>query len=389
MGGVTTALSASDLAVDRDLADLGESFRFLLDVTPLNAAEAKAEFLHGDRREPAFVYRPLDDRPDVLRTRLASIDVQSVDDPTLAHLLRAKHRELELQIDMLDARDTDDFLPLSLELYGGVVSSLVDEAVALLDTCPASGPDSGTPLDARAFARLAETELDGYRAVDPDIGAHVEVRDDTTGVMVANGDVLVGATVRVPASRVAALLQHEIGTHVVTQVNGSRQPLRVLAAGLAGYEETQEGLAVLAEYLVGGLTAGRLRELAARVVAVHWMIGGEPFGAVHEALTGAGLSDASAFTTAMRVFRSGGFTKDAIYLRGLHEMVTYLRAGGDLDVLLLGKLPLVEAPLVADLLERGLLVEPLLRPRCLADRTAADRLAHLEHVTCLADLLRS
>ena len=387
MGGVTTALSATDLAVDRDLSDLGESFRFLLDVTPVNVAEAKVGFL-SDHREPSFEYRPLDDRPDILRARLASIDLQSVDDPTVAHLLRAKHRELELQIDMLAARNTDDFLHLSLELYGGVLPPLLDEALELLDSCPPTLSDAEW-LDARAFARLVEKELDCYRSVDPDICAHVEVREDTPGVMVSNGDVLIGASLKVAASRVGALLQHEVGTHVVTHVNGSRQPLRVLAAGLAGYEETQEGLAVLAEHLMGGLGAARLRELAGRVVAVHWMIGGEPFCAVHEALTGLGVSDASAFTTTMRVFRSGGLTKDAIYLRGLRDVIAHLGAGGSLDVLLLGKLPLVEAPLVEDLLERGLLSEPLLRPRYLADPAAAARLSYLEHVTCLADLLRS
>ncbi len=40
-----------------------------------------------------------------------------------------------------------------------------------------------------------------------------------------------------------------------------------MAIGLAGYEETQEGLAVLAEFLVGGLSPHRLRQLAVRVVA--------------------------------------------------------------------------------------------------------------------------
>ena len=301
--------------------------------------------------------------------------------------------ELELQIDLLSVRDTDQFLPLSLELYGGAPPPLLAEAEALLDDHPPPpaqpAPVPTTWFDASEFARLVEVELDHYRAFDPDIGAHVEVRTDTPGVLVSNGDVLIGASTRVAASRVEALLQHEVGTHVLTYVNGCRQPLRLLAAGLAGYEETQEAFAVLAEYLVGGLRPGRVRELAARVVAVHRMINGDPFATVHKALTAAGLSDERAFTTTMRVFRGGGFTKDAIYLRGLGEVLTHVRANGGLDVLLLGKLPLREAPLVEALLERGILVQPHLRPRYLADGMAAERLVHLDHVTCLADLLRS
>ena len=107
--------------------------------------------------------------------------------------------------------------------------------------------------------------------------------------MVSNGDLLVAPDV--PGRRVArveALLHHEVGTHVVTYVNGAHQPLHVLASGLAGHDETQEGLAVLAEHLVGGLTAGRLRQLAARVVAVHQMVEGAAFPEVHATLVDAG-----------------------------------------------------------------------------------------------------
>jgi hypothetical protein len=119
------------------------------------------------------------------------------------------------------------------------------------------------------------------------------------------------------------------------------------------------------------------------------MIGGEPFSSVHAALTSAGVSKESAFTTTMRAFRAGGFTKDAIYLRGLHDVLNHLRAGGELDVLLLGKLPLTEAPLVDDLLERGVLTAPLLRPRYLTDASTAERLAQLRHTTRVIDLCRS
>ena len=37
----------------------------------------------------------------MIAARLAAIPVDAVEDPTLVHLLRAKHRELELQLEML------------------------------------------------------------------------------------------------------------------------------------------------------------------------------------------------------------------------------------------------------------------------------------------------
>jgi len=46
---------------------------------------------------------------------------------------------------------------------------------------------------------------------------------------------------------------------------------------MGGYDQLQEGLAVLAEYLVGGLTVNRLRLLAGRVIGVESMVNGASF----------------------------------------------------------------------------------------------------------------
>ena len=79
--------------------------------------------------------------------------------------------------------------------------------------------------------------------------------DDVTGLMVSRGSLLVSSRMRIPVSRAEALIQHEVGTHVLTYYNGKAQPFRQLYSGLAGYESLQEGLAVLAEHLVGALLA--------------------------------------------------------------------------------------------------------------------------------------
>lgn len=379
-------LAAEDLAVDRELADIAGDFRFLLDLTPVDLVAARDGF-DATGRTPDFDYRPLEDDPDVIARRLDAVPVDNVEDPTLASLLLAKHRELRLQLEMLSCRGSDDFLALSIELYGAVSPGLLAEAEDILATVPVGEPDEGPWLDAEAFVKIAQTELDRYRAFAPDMESHVEVREGSTGLMVSNGDLLVAPTIRVAVSRIDALLHHEIGTHVVTHVNGANQPLHVLASGLAGADETQEGLAVLAEHLVGGLTADRLRQLAARVVAVHEMVQRAEFPEVHRGLVAAEVPRNQAFTIAMRVFRSGGLTKDAVYLRGLHELVTHLAAGGDLDVLWLGKMPLTAAPLVAELHRRGLLTDPLLRPRFLDDPLAQARLTDLAQQRALAAII--
>ena len=379
-------LRPTDLAIDRELADMASSIRFLLDVTPINLMEARRKFF-SDGATPDFVYGPLVNDPMVIETRLTAIDTDSVEDAALARILTSKRRELALQLLMLQCRGSAQFLELSLQLYGPVSHALLGEAETLLADVPVPERESGDPVDARAFARLAVAELERYRAVHPDLAAHVEVRDDSSGVMVCDGNLLIAPTAVVGSHRVCALLQHEIGTHIVTYINGSCQPVRLLGAGLAGYDETQEGLAVFAEHLAGGLTGRRLRQLAARVVAVHQMCEGASFATVHHSLLESGVTRREAFTITMRVFRSGGLTKDAVYLRGLRDVVGYVGAGGDLGMLWLGKMALADIPDVAALRDRGVLVDPVLLPRYLADPQAQQRLARITPRTVPVDLI--
>jgi len=134
----------------------------------------------------------------------------------------------------------------SLQLYGGTSQSLTTIARELLETIPARAPNTES-VTAGAFAEAARAEFDRYRAVYPDFPVHVDVREDISELMVSFGQLLIPEAAAVRADRLEPLLHHEVGTHVVTYQNGTRQPLTLLTIGLPGYDETQEGLAVLAD----------------------------------------------------------------------------------------------------------------------------------------------
>lgn len=370
-----TSLVATDLAIDRELSSISESFRFLVDLTPVNVEDARKEFLASPDDEPHFMYRNVEDFPEVIGARLAAVDLASVADPSLARIFGAKQRELALQLEMLSLRGCSGFLDLSLELYGSVTPALEHQAEDILRDVPKGPGARGRCLEAGAIAKKATAEIERYRAGYPDLSVAVEIREDTSGVMVANGVLIIAATACVAGSRLAGLLAHEVGTHILTYVNGSLQHLKLMASGLAGYEATQEGLALIAEAAVGGFTAGRLRQIAARVIAVSRLLQGRSFAETHRELTEAyGYSKGGAFTITMRVWRSGGLTKDAIYLRGLQDVVDYLSAGNELDSLWQGKLSLADLPLARQLTEEGVLAPPTLLPYFLADEKARERI---------------
>jgi uncharacterized protein (TIGR02421 family) len=161
----------------------------------------------------------------------------------------------------------------------------------------------------------------------------------------------------------------------------------LLHTGLAGYESLQEGLAVLSEFLAGGLNRSRLRLLAGRVVAAARVIDGESFAAIFDELTTThGLTPRTAFSTTMRVWRSGGFTKDVVYLRGLKALLEYLAGNGDVEILFLGKMALRHVPLVQELRAREVLRPPPLRPPCLDLPGAREKLAWLREGRTVLDL---
>lgn len=360
-----------DLAVDRRLAEISGNVPFLRLVTPINVTEARAAFLGGDEQEPEFVYRPLPDLAEASR-QLDGVDPAAADDPAIRHMATALREELSVRLELLAARDTPRFFLGAVELFGHVDGDLHDLAMAILDGVIESPPSM--TVSAGEFAHAAVEEIAMYRERHPEMGARVRVSDDVAGVMVENGDLYIGSDTRIAADHVEALVHHEVGVHVLTFANGAFQPLRMLATGLAGYDENQEALGVLAEHLAGGLRPKRLRTLGYRVVAAQCRSDQAGFRETYHRLVGLGANRRLAFTTTMRAFRAGGMTKDAIYLRGLMRLCRHLAGNGALESLFVGKIALADEPLVSELKERGVLAEPPLRPHFLDFPAARRRL---------------
>lgn len=377
--------------VDRELAAISNTFDFVLQVTPTNVDEAWNGFRRSRfEREPDFASRPLKLDPSLVKRDLFRVPLERVEDPTLAQLLRDQQSEIDRKLTMLGDRGTPRFLYGSLQVYGGVPDALLELAQDILERVPPRSRDESmrSTIDAAGFALRAQAELDYYRHQSPDVLSRVEIRGDVFALTVSRGNVLIPASVRIPHSRVEALLAHEIGTHVVTYVNGRAQRFRQLYVGLPGYEELQEGMAVVAEYLVGGLSRPRLRLLAARVVASRLMIEGATFVEVFRELDRTyNFAHRTAFGITTRVFRGGGLTKDVSYLRGLVGMLDYLRNGGDYASLLVGKFGPEHIPIIEELRWREVLVPSVLRPRYLDDPAGVERLSALRNSSTVLDLV--
>ncbi len=376
-------------SIDRALCAIERGFDLLLLAGPVNRAQARARF-EADHfeREPQFNYRLLPIDPDLLKRQLFAIEIEDIDDPAVADLFQDKRTELDTQLTMLGERGSEAFRFSSQRLYGTVTDALHDVARDLLARVPRARRGSGPTVDARAFRDLALQELDHYRARHPALATKVDIRPDIGGLMVSRGNLLIGESLQLDPARVPALLHHEVGTHVLTYVNGRAQPLEQLSLGLAGYDELQEGLAVLAEYLAGALDRTRMRLLAARVVAARAVEDGASFVDTFRLLTREyGYSNGGAWHIAVRVHQSGGFTRDFIYLRGLISLLGLLRQGVALEPLYLGKIAQKHIRIIEELRYRRILGEPPLVPRILDEPAARARLERLRSDIDLVEMI--
>jgi uncharacterized protein (TIGR02421 family) len=338
-------------------------------------------FKAGARELPRPEYPPLGFSPRDKRRELRALRKQIRGRNPVEDLLRRRCDEFVVIVEMLAARGGRRFYELSRRIYGDPRDRFPDHNVDNLAIARAwaSRPrarDEDLVYDAdEAARRVAEI-------CNPLLGGHVKVvvRTRLTANAAAGAT---GITLRKGARfserQVRALAHHEGLWHVLTSLNGHRQPvLTILGVGLPRYTESQEGAGIVAEYLTGNITDERYIELGERTIAIDMAARGADFLEVYRYLL-ARFPPQKAALMSERVFRGGvleggaPFTKDAAYQRGYCRTFNFLRAAleqRDVDLVrafLAGKMSVDDAELVRDLVEEGLCAPPVYLPEWFID----------------------
>ncbi len=376
--------------MDRQLTQIENSYQFLLLLAPVNIQTIRQHFFESNFKEvQEYHYRLLPIDPDILKRRLYNLEIDQIDDPALSYLFDEKREEIDQQLTMLKERGSKNFFYSSVRLYKGLDKNILNEAKAILQNIPQDVQEKNAEiLNAEDFAKMAETEFEFFRSQDVNYKSKVHIRKDVNVMMVSNGELYLPADYTLSHKEALALIQHEIGTHALTYFNGSQQSLSQLSVGFADYDSLQEGIAVLSENLIGGLSANRLRILAGRVVAGAALMDNAAFKDVFDLLHSThNFSKERAFNITSRMFQGGGFLKDIIYLKGLVQLREYLADGGDLEFLLSGKFALKHVPMIKDLTARGLLFPPKLKPRYLQQKDFEQRINKFKQGVSLSKLI--
>ena len=378
------------LEIDQEMAAIQASYQFLLLVAPVNIQVLRQRFFESNFSDISdYHYRLLPIDPDLLKRKLYNLRIDEIDDPALAYVYDEKREEIDQELTMLKERGSKNFFYSSIRLYKGLEKNIQAEAELILRNIPEKSPEHEVKLiNATGFKSLAEEEFDYFRQQSTDFDSKVHVRDDVNVMMVSEGELYLPSDYKMSTTEAKALVQHELGTHALTYYNGSRQPLKLMAQGMADYDPLQEGMAVLSEYLVGALGCNRLRVLAGRVIAGAALLDGADFKNMFNMLYAEyGFSKEYAFNITSRMFQGGGFLKDIIYLKGLVQLRDYLSNGGKLEPLLAGKFALKHVPIIKDLTDRGLLLTPKIKPRYLEAPQFTERIQAFKNGISLSKMI--
>ena len=345
-------------AVDKGLFDIVKDFEILSYINPLNLeSEKKAFFRSRYSVNPRFRYRQLIINPFEFKRKLFNLPVEKIKDINVEMLYKDVIASYADKIDLISSIGSDKFLYNSLRYFGEPSEIDLQNARFLLN-CPTL---ETTGNDEDITSEHAKEHF-GQAAKGYGFTCRVEVsKNIVSKVLVLNTrkTIKLRKNSLYSENSLNALINHEIGVHMLTTVNARLQPLKLMRVGMPVNTKTQEGMAILSEYLSGTLTIERMKELALRVMAVHKMVNGHDFCETFSYLKNISrLSDERVFYLTARAFRGGGFTKDYLYLRGFREVLKYFGAGNRLEWLLVGKTSVHYAELIHELIDRKILLPP-------------------------------
>jgi len=357
---LSSQIDPAVLKLDKKLYQLATGIETLSYINPRNlVSEKKHFFAKNYNYTPEFTYRQLEIDPFEFREKLYRLPQDDIADISIQQMYRDVIDSYATKIDLLTTIGTDKFMYNSLRYYGEPSEEDIQMANFLLFAKPYEETQERN-IDAKAAKQHFLEALKVYN-----IQCKVEVTDKIiASAMVDNAKkiIFINKSMQMNQVEIDALIHHELGVHMVTTFNSDLQQLKIFKVGLPGNTHTQEGLAILSEYMSGNMNLPRLKTLALRVIAVNMMVKKHDFSHTFNTLVneyGSNVDDAFRLTAS--VYRGGGFTKDFLYLRGVKDALKAYDQGS-LDALYVGKTGFDYLKIINEMMARGMVEKPTYLP---------------------------
>ena len=357
--------------IDRRISEIAQEIDFYSLLTPLNREEEKEKFFDdltkGQPYNPLFRYKYRDRRLDGKREWLEKAQAALESEDDIQRILVKKVDFIITQLDLLECDDTC-FRDIAAGLYGIPDTECLKLAESILSESRDQGytfpEETVTPDEMASILRedMENRKIPWKCVLSGKIVPKITVSGKDSTIYINSG-------VNYTAEEVQRLKVHEIQVHVFRGANGAAQPFGIFREGLAGYDETEEGLAMISEDIAGCLKIDRRQEklYAGRAVCVDYCMNGtfyETFTRLREF-----FPDYLAYRLAERGKRGlrdtsqkGGFTKGFHYISGWIKVRKYVEEDGDLSILYVGKIGLGDVGAVRRLIDKGVLTLPRYLP---------------------------
>lgn len=355
-------------SVDKGLFKILKNFELLVYVNPINSSSEQRRFNKNKYGElPKFKYSPIRINPFELKQNLSALKTRDISDVSIRHLYESVINSYFDKTDLLASLNTKKFLYNSLRYFGRPSKKDLLNAEYLLHLPAIPSEPKRVPfVPVEEGVSIFKTALDAY-GMDCKIDMSTKV---ISKIMVLNSKrtILFRPDAKFTLKEVHALVEHEIGVHMVTTQNSSDHDLKIFNLGLPVNTKTQEGLAILAEYLSGNITLKRLKKLAMRVIVTDMMCSGADFIECFNYLNqNQNVPSDEAYTIVTRIFRGGGFTKDYLYLNGFAEILRLWNSNQSLLPLLVGKTSLEFYGTLSEMIDRQMIKSPRFITRSFTD----------------------
>ncbi len=335
--------------IDARICEIDRHIKLLAYVNPRNIKEQKDLFFEHSGYTPRFSYRDLENLN--LQTFKNDLSRIPVVDHELYPLYERKIKEIQSRISLLENRGGSDYTHFSEEVFGKVSRHIYQEALKFLKKNMPIEHDNSPILETKPAVEILRKFMDEKKLKHWNIKYLEEAVVDMQ--VTKKESVLVRKKSTYHKNRLEALLVHEIGTHVFRFENGKRQPLEIMAQGTANYLTTEEGLAVWNQNQLGLNLGDKYLTPALQIVTIH-MAKRLGFRDLFEYLQSTfDVSDELAWKLCLKSKRGfvdsdskGAFTKDAIYFIGNREIEKFVKRGGLIEELYLGKIAISELRII-------------------------------------------
>ena len=344
--------------IDQNLNRLVHNIELLSYLNPLNIEQEKKRFFASKYAvEPQFKYRKIKFSPFKLQRLFFSQRLERIEDEDIRLLYRDIIYEYSGLIACIETiGQGKQFYYNSLKVFGTPKERDVENARFILHF---DNEEEGEKMIPKYSVNEAQEYFEEY-GKRYDFAYNIKQSNSISAaamVLNASDTMVLKRNHTFCENQLKVLANHEIGVHLVTTHNGKSQPLKIFSNGFVNNTETQEGLAVLSEYMSNNLTLTRLKELSYRVIAADSLIKGYSFADTFDLLYNQyKVSRDSAWQITLRVHRGGGYTKDFLYLTGLKKVYDYYCNNGDLSLLLTGKVTIESLPKIKKLMDMGLAI---------------------------------